>query len=196
MDDKMCYKKFKEITKSDGNDKYLYWKNWIEDELVSYNQNQIINLLKNYQIKYEIMEKKEEPKAISIFVPLSSIFITFMTIIVTLFVLLINNLLSASSKFSVFKSQEEYMNLVSDTLMNGIESSISIVVNIALIVIGLIFLAYLMDYWRQNYYARRCVYFFEVINVLQEILEKRKENEGKNRCVENHIIETNTYSTV
>lgn len=178
MNDKVAYKKFKEIKKVAGTVNYVEWRNWIEEEVADYSQDKITNLLKSYQIRYETLKEEDEPKATSLFIPLSSIFITFMTIGASLMISTINNLISSLNKVGASIQTKEYMEVVEDTLTTGAMGSLNIVSLIGVIIIFLIAFAYYSDYIRQKRKAGEKVYCREMLEVLQKILEEKKEEKN------------------
>lgn len=185
MEDKLCYERFKNIPRSNGSDEYLRWKGWIKNELCNYKQSEIFNLLKYYQIQLDIMEREEKTSAMTAFAPLASGVLTFMTINVSLFIAFDDILVSSLGV--VYEEQikaEEYMNIVAETLMDGIHGALSVAVGMFIVAAVILAIASMIDsiFYKNN--AKRCVYYKELVEILQEILEERehlkcKKEKGK-----------------
>ena len=178
MDDSKCYKKFKEIIKSNGENKYLGWKKWLEGELIGYNREGILNLLRYCEIKQEVMKNADEPKALAVFIPVSSVFITFIAVIISLVIAVYDNLLFEQSELRELTGIEKYVTMVNDTLTTELGEMLN-VTKMAVFIIGVILVAYCIDYFRQKDRAKRQTYYLEMTRVLKDILEKKEEDEAQ-----------------
>ena len=174
MDDRKCYRKFKQIIKENGNDNtYLEWRDWVELELENSDGKEILNLLKYYEINYQIAERNKGARLLDISVLLISVFMNVFGMFASILMVEGNNLAIILNQFEELISWEAYTEMFEELIMSMVQTASNLGCKMIVVAISTLLIAHSVEYCFQKCAAQKCAYYLEVVNILQEI-KKRK----------------------
>ena len=167
INEKECYKKFNKIVLGKEGEGYCEWKDWVEKEVVSYDECKIKNALKRYEIKLSNLENKKDIDICGIINQSVPLFIALMPIIVSIFSPLITSMVGITNSGN--NKNAQYISNMGEILNEWCEGVLEIIEIISIICIVLIGIAYIVNYICCTHIAKKKTYYTMIIEILTNV---------------------------